>query len=91
MSERPDWMNDPLVSHIDPEKLNFIKELADNSRGKSQKEMMPYMMSVMKKAKASGITFSPAEFQAAVAAIRKYSTPEELEKMDEIMKKVSPK
>lgn len=81
------WMNDPSVKHIPKEKLEFLGELASGGRGKSQKEMFPYIMSLMKKAKEKGLTFSPLEIQTIVAAIKKYSSPEELAKMDEIMKK----
>lgn len=91
MSERPIWMDDPTVSQIPPVKLEFLKELAENGHGKSQREMMPYIMTLMKRAKAQGLTFSAAEIQTIIAAIRRHSSPEELHQMDEIMKKVSPK
>ncbi|MBQ7956248.1 MAG: hypothetical protein IJ282_10930 [Lachnospiraceae bacterium] len=87
MSQHAKWMDDPMVSHISKEKLEFLGELVAGGHGKSQKEMMPYMMSVMKKAKANGITFTPADIQTIITAIKKYSSPEELAKMDEIMKK----
>ncbi len=86
-SQNARWMNDPSVQHIPKEKLEFLGELASGGHGKSQKEMMPYILTVMKKAKAKNLTFTPLEIQTIIAAIRKYSSPEELAKMDEIMKK----
>lgn len=89
METRPRWMSDPAVSHIDPAKLDFLNDLSANGHGKSQREMMAYVMSVMKKAKEQKMTFSADEIQTIIATIKKYSTPEELTQMDEIIKKAS--
>lgn len=86
-TQNPLWMKDPSVAHIPKEKLEFLGELASGGRGKSQKEMFPYIMTLMKKAKEKGLTFTPLEIQTIITAIKKYSSPEELERMDEIMKK----
>ncbi len=87
MEQKPEWMNDPLVKDIDEKKLNFLSDLVFGGRGKSQKEMMPYMMMRMKQAKADNISFSSSEIAAVVAAIKNHSTPEELAQIDNIMKK----
>ncbi len=87
MEQKPEWMNDPLVKDIDEKKLNFLSELVFGGRGKSQKEMMPYMMMRMKQAKADNISFSSSEIASVVAAIKNHSTPEELAQIDNIMKK----
>lgn len=91
MENKPEWMNDSLVSHIDEKKLQFLSELVIGGRGKSQKEMMPFMMMKMKQAKAEHVSFSPAEVAAVVEAIKKHSSPEELEQIDQIMKKAQAK
>ncbi len=87
MSKHAKWMEDESVAHIPQEKLEFLGDLADGGHGKSQREMMMYVMPLMKKAKAKGISFTPLEIQTIITAIKKYSSPEELAKMDEIMKK----
>lgn len=89
METRPTWMSDPSVSHIDQAKLDFLNDLAANGHGKNQREMMAYMMTVMKKAKERKLTFSADEIQTIIAAIKKHSTPEELSRMDEIMQKAA--
>lgn len=86
-TQNPLWMSDPSVEHIPKEKLEFLGELASGSQGKSQKEMLPYIMTLMKKAKEKGLSFTPLEIQTIISAIKKYSSPEDLAKMDEIMKK----
>lgn len=90
MENKPEWMNDSSVKNIDEKKLTFLSELVTGGNGKSQKEAMPYMMAKMKQAKTENITFSSAEVATVIAAIKKYSTPEELEQIDKIIKKAPP-
>ena len=45
------------------------------------------MMPMMQKAKQENLTFTPQEMAAAIAAIRKYSTPDEIQKIDQILAK----
>ena len=85
--ERPVWMTDPLVKNIPEKKLQFVEQLFVQGHGKSQKEMMAYLMPMMKKAKAENLTFTPQEMNAAIAAIRKHSTKEELTQIDKILEK----
>lgn len=89
MESKPEWMSDPLVKDISEKKLQFLSDLVFGGRGKNQKEMMSYMMLKMKQAKAENISFSSAEVSAVVSAIKKHSTPEELEQIDHIMNKAS--
>lgn len=84
--ERPAWMNDPAVKNIDERKLAFLQTMAEGGKGKSQKETMAYLMSMMQKAKAENLTFTPEELSVMMATVRKYSSPEDLEKLDKLMK-----
>ena len=87
MENKPAWMNDPSVKHISEEKLEFLSELVSGNQGKTQMETMRYMMTKIKLAQKNGLTYSQEEINAVISAIRKYSTPEELAKMDEIIKR----
>mgnify|MGYP003294467305 CR=1 FL=1 len=87
MADNPVWMQDPSVSEIAPQKLEFLKNLVEGGQAKSQKEMMLYMMQNMKLAKSKGITFSPSELQLLMETVRKYTSPEELKKVDDLIKK----
>ena len=84
---KPKWMEDPAVKDIPQEKLNFLSELVDGGKGKNQKEIMMYFMSAMKKAQSAGVTLTPSEIQTIITTIKKYSSPEELEKINDILKK----
>lgn len=86
-SGRPAWMADPLVKEIPEKKLQFLERLFADGHGKSQKEMMAFLMPMMKKAKQENLTFTPQEVSAAIAAIKKYSSEEELKQIDKILEK----
>lgn len=94
-NNRPAWMEDELVRNIPEEKLDFLNKMFNemNARKqaagplKNQKEMLMMMMPVIKEAKAAHLSLSPGELQAAIAAIRKYSTQEELRQIDDICSK----
>ena len=84
---RPAWMSDPLVKDIPEKKLKFVEELFAKGHGKSQKEMLAFAMPMLKKAKQDNLTFTPQEMNAAIAAIRKHSSKEELTQIDKILEK----
>lgn len=84
---RPAWMEDELVKNIDQKKLDFVGKLFAEGHGKNQKDMMAYLMPMMRKAKQEHLTFTPQEMNAAISAIKKHSTKEELSKIDKILDK----
>jgi len=84
-STQPKWMSDPLVADIDKNKLAFLQSVVFETRGKSQKELIPFLMGIMKKGKAQNISFSDAEMTSIMAAIKQNSTPEELAQIDKFM------
>lgn len=90
-TNRPQWMNDPSIKDISPRKLEFLEKMFQETQGKSQKELMTLLIPMMKKAQQENLSFTPMEMNAAISAIRKYSTPEELSKMDEILAKAHKK
>lgn len=83
----PAWMTDPLVKDIPEKKLRFLGQMFADGQGKSQKEMMAFLMPMMKKAKQENLTFTPQEMSAAIAAIKKHSSEEELKQIDKILEK----
>lgn len=83
--EHPKWMDDPAVAHISPEKLEFLQALVFESKGLSQKEMFPFLMSVMKRAKAGNITFQESEINLMIQTIKKYSSEKELSTIEKML------
>ena len=86
-SQTPLWMQDDLVKDIPREKLDFLSSLFTQGHGKSQKEMMAILMPAMRKATQEHMTFTPQEMQAAIAAIKQYSSESELRQIENILKK----
>ena len=84
---RPAWMNDESLKDIAPEKLDFLEKMYQNGHGKNQKELMAFMMPLLKQAKEQHLIFTPQEMNAAIAAIKRHSTREELAQMDKILER----
>lgn len=82
---KPPWMEDESVKEIDPKKLEFLSKLFTEGHGRNQKELMAFLMPMMRKAKQEHLTFTQQELNAAINAIRKYSTKEELKQIDKIL------
>ena len=47
---------------------------------------MPFLMALAQKSRSSDISFTREEMELIIEAIRRYSTPEEILKMNQIMK-----
>ena len=84
---RPTWMSDPLVKNIPEEKLDFLGQMFTESRGKNQRELMASLLPMINRAKQENLSFTPQEMGAAIAAIRKYSSEDELKQIDGILEK----
>lgn len=80
------WMDDEALSGIDRQKLQFLQKLVFETKGLSQKEMMPFLMALAGKARASDISFTETEVSTIITVLKKHSTPEELSKMDRVLK-----
>ncbi len=84
---RPAWMDDELVQGIPQKKLDFAAQLFSSGHGKSQKEMMRIVLPMMKRAKEENLTFTQAELNTCMQAIKKHSTPEELKEINNMLSK----
>ena len=85
-TDRPVWMQEPAVQNIPQEKLLFLQKLVFESAGLSRKELLPFLMALAQRGRNAQIAFTKEETEAVITAIRKHSTPEEILKMDQIMK-----
>ena len=84
---RPAWMSDPLVKDIPKKKLDFLGQMFEESQGKSQKELMASLIPMMNRARQENLSFTPQEMTAAIAAIRRHSSEDELKQIDNILEK----
>lgn len=80
------WMDDPAVAQIDKAKLDFLQALVFESQSLKKEQMMPFLMSIAKRGADQHISFSNEEITTITDTIRKYSSSEELNKIDKLMK-----
>lgn len=84
-------MQEPSVQDIPKEKLDFLQKLVFESKSLSQKELLPFLMALAQRSREEHISFSQQEMNAIIDAIKKYSTPDEINKMNQIMRLMAQK
>lgn len=80
------WMQDDELSNISKEKLLLINSFLTDTGKMNQKEMMMFIMNLIKKCKQQNIQFSKEEMEQILSVVKKHATPDELVKIDKIMK-----
>lgn len=73
------WVNDPALNQIDPAKLQMLMSMADQAKGKSQADLMPFLMSMGSSGK---LNFSPNEMDTIINVMKIGRSPQEIRKMD---------
>lgn len=76
-----EWMNDPALAGIDRSKLLFLEKLVMQGSKLTQKEMLPFLLSLSKMSKENNISFQKDEMKLIYTVLQKYSTPEDNEKI----------
>ena len=76
-----EWMDDQALKDIDKSKLLFLEKLVIQSSKLTQKEMLPFLLSLSKLSKENNISFDKSEMKLIYSVIQKYSTPDDIEKM----------
>lgn len=80
-----EWMRDDALSHIPHSKLEFLQIMLFESRKLKQEEMLPFFMSVIKISREKNITFTEAEMDSILEVLKEHSSPDELNRMNQIM------
>lgn len=81
----PNWMNDPRVKKIAPEKLALLKEFIDKHNGRSPEDLIPEIISLNSKMQASGLTFEKEEMSLILGILQEGMSPEEKSRIDMLM------
>ena len=87
MEANNEWMNDPELKGIDRAKLDFLGKMFLQSttvNHNSQKEMLSFLLSLSKLSKDNNISFEKGEVELIFRVLKKYSTPEDIAKMQKI-------
>lgn len=82
-----DWMQDASLNNIDSSKLDFLQKLVFEMNSLSDKEKLPFLLALANRARKENISFSGEEMETIIAALKKYSTPEEVRRMDMMLQK----
>lgn len=76
-----EWMKDPALAGIDKNKLLFLEKLVLQGSKLTQKEMLPFLLSLSKMSRENNISFQKDEMKLIYTVLQKYSTPEDIAKM----------
>lgn len=85
MNSATEWMSDPALAGIPKEKLQFLQNMFFESQKLSDKEKLPFFLSLAQKAKSNHIQFTQEEIDLILPLLRSKSSPEELQKIDKLM------
>lgn len=92
METSNEWMNDPELKNIDRAKLDFLNKMfvqstSINNNGtpeERQKKMMAFLFSLSKLSKDNNISFQKEEVELIFSVLKKYSTSDDIAKMQKI-------
>lgn len=92
METNNEWMNDPELKNIDRAKLDFLDKMfvqsaSINSSGtqqERQKNMMAFLMSLSKLSRENNISFQKEEVELIFSVLKKYSTSDDIAKMQKV-------
>lgn len=84
--EQDIWKNIKLPEDMSQEKIDFLTQAVEGSRSLKKQELLPYLTRLMRIAKEKQLTFTDAEIQFIMAAIRNSSSPEQNQYIDYLMR-----
>lgn len=76
------WKDDPRVKAMDPKKVDFLTELAEQIGQTPRHRMMNRFLSVSLEARRNGITFSDQETEVLTAVLAESMDPADRAKID---------
>lgn len=84
--DNKEWMDNPILSGISPEKLSVLTNIIESADSKSPKELITYFVTETSKASKQGIYFNDDETNLIVDVLKQNMTEEEIKKIDTIRK-----
>lgn len=79
------FKNNPQLSGMDADKLQFILSFANMEKPKNMSQAMPFLIAQMNHAKKSNINFSKPEVALICEILSKDLPPEEQERVRKVM------
>ncbi|MEF2734981.1 MAG: hypothetical protein U0N66_07595 [Blautia sp.] len=84
--QKPDaWINNPKLAGMDMSKLAMLTQLAEQGKGKSPNELLPFLMSAASQNQTNGVQFSSQEIETIIQVLKAGKSPEEIQRMDRML------
>jgi hypothetical protein len=77
-----EWLNHPAMKNMDPAKLELIKLAAQQTAGKSGKELAPILLALITNANKKGLSFTPDEASLIFEILKEGKSKEEQEQIN---------
>ena len=84
--ERQKWMNDIRLKDIETNKLDFLQKLVFESSNLTETQKIPFLMALASKTQKDKVKFSREETLEIIEVLKDYSTQDELQKINSILK-----
>ena len=84
-NQNESWMNNPKLSGMDMSKLAMLGQLAEQGKGKSPQELLPFLMSAASRNKESNLQFSSQEMETIIQVLKAGKSQEEIQRMDRML------
>jgi hypothetical protein len=85
MPENNIFNNNPLLSGMDPQKLQFLMEFSKQKMPTNMKEAMPFLLANMSSARKQNISFEKPEVELLTAILTKDLPTEEQERVKKML------
>ncbi|WP_029469144.1 hypothetical protein AB9D59_17510 [Blautia producta] len=81
------WMNNPNLKGMDPEKLKMLNNIASQGSQKGMNELLPFLMSAVSqnKSQSGGLDFSRQEMDTIIEVLKMGKSPEEVARINRMM------
>ena len=79
-----DWAKNPILSNIDPMKLQILNEFASQAEKKNPNELLPFFMASMKNANSQGISFNDNETELILNVLKQRMSSQDIKKIETI-------
>ncbi len=83
-----EWMNNPQLKNLDPIKMELIHRAAEQTQGKSGRDMAPIMMALITTANKKGIRFTSEEIGLILDILKEGKSKEEQAQIDRTIQMV---
>ena len=78
------WTQNPDLGGIDPAKLQMLLSLAEQAKGKTPGEMLPFLMAAASQSKSNNMSFQQSEIDTIINVMNVGKSPQEIQKIDRL-------